>query len=498
MKKHKKSTHSSQNGAHTIPTTSSPPNSSKNPNHRLTRSTRWNPKPSPESDAADTSDLDLDSDSEEEYERKHQKARVEETRSLSRDRGYEFEANVASLHVNAEKERSRKVASARDVTTSGKGIGPATPLPDKALLVLILDKLQKKDKRRVFAKPVDPKELPDYLDIVENPMDFSTIRNKLDGGLYFSLEQLEADVYLICTNAMKYNAPSTMFFRQARSIQALAKVEFDKLIQGGDTPEEQPNSDTEPLPKPRRGRPPGSRTKKKSPESSPLDHVAPGFSSIATHATEGDDVSRLSHYNLRNGPSLLKHNYVDESSRVLNVGRIVESRSKSPGSLDFGQRAEKDSSQMASSSKSCRTQFEHKDSRRSAHSQPFLLPTNGNPSAHRTVGEEIQQLVPVELLSHHGYARSLARFAADLGLVARKIASEKIRSILSPGVEFGPGWVGRRVESSARQSIPSEPTSSNTNYTYDTSRVHRPSTSDLYNAFLSDKPSMPGRSGASD
>ncbi|KAL9262941.1 Bromodomain and PHD finger-containing protein [Drosera capensis] len=438
--KHKTSTLSSQNGAHTIPTTSPQPNPSKNPNHRLTRSTRRNPTPPTRPTMTSTPIPRSMRESAGKLEWKR--------RGLCRAIGVMNSRRMLLLRcigvtvapllildacvdfLMQEKKRSRKVASVRDVTTSVKGISPATPLPDK--------------------------ELPDYLEIVENPMDFSAIRNKLDGGLYFSLEQLEADVYLICTNAMRYNAPSTMFFRQARSIQALAQVEFDKLRQGGDTPEEQCNSNIEPLPKPRR----------------------------ATPATEGGDVSRLSHYNLRNGPSFLKHNNVDESSRVLNVGRIVESRSKSPGSLDHGQWAEKDSSQMVSSSKSCRTQFEHEGSRRSAHSQPVLLPTNGDLSAPRTVGEEIQQLVPVELLSHHGYARSLARFAADLGPVARKIASKKIRTILSPGVEFGPGWFGGRVESSACQSIPSEPTSSNTNYTYDISRLHRPSTSDLYNAFL--------------
>ena len=34
-------------------------------------------------------------------------------------------------------------------------------------------------------------QLPDYHDIIENPMDFGTLRNKLDGGLYSNLEQFE-------------------------------------------------------------------------------------------------------------------------------------------------------------------------------------------------------------------------------------------------------------------------------------------------------------------
>lgn len=39
------------------------------------------------------------------------------------------------------------------------------------------------------------------------------------------------------------------------------------------------------------------------------------------------------------------------------------------------------------------------------------------------------------------YARSLARFAANLGPVAWKVASKKIEYVLPLGTEYGPGWV---------------------------------------------------------
>lgn len=46
------------------------------------------------------------------------------------------------------------------------------------------------------------------------------------------------------------------------------------------------------------------------------------------------------------------------------------------------------------------------------------------------------------LHSEHGYARSLARFAANLGPVVWNIASKKIERALPSGEKFGPGWVG--------------------------------------------------------
>lgn len=65
------------------------------------------------------------------------------------------------------------------------------------------------------------------------------------------------------------------------------------------------------------------------------------------------------------------------------------------------------------------------------------------------------------LQSDHGYARSLARFAANLGPVAWKVASKMIERSLPSGVEFGPGWVGENDVLPKRQfQLPSLPPSS--------------------------------------
>ncbi|EYU27349.1 hypothetical protein MIMGU_mgv11b0209583mg, partial [Erythranthe guttata] len=90
----------------------------------------------------------------------------------------------------------------------------AAPLPDKNALELILDKLQKKDVYGVYAEPVDSKELPDYYDLIKYPMDFATVRRKLQNGSYETLEQFEHDVFLICSNAMQYNERHTVYHKQ--------------------------------------------------------------------------------------------------------------------------------------------------------------------------------------------------------------------------------------------------------------------------------------------
>ncbi|KAJ1291067.1 hypothetical protein BS78_02G291300 [Paspalum vaginatum] len=113
------------------------------------------------------------------------------------------------------------------------GTARTTPLPDRKALEMILEKLQKKDTYGVFAEPVDPEELPDYHDVIEHPMDFGTVRRKLAKNAYRSFEQFEDDVFLICSNAMQYNAPDTIYFRQAHSIQELARKKFQELRDEG-------------------------------------------------------------------------------------------------------------------------------------------------------------------------------------------------------------------------------------------------------------------------
>ncbi|RAL52001.1 hypothetical protein DM860_016499 [Cuscuta australis] len=107
--------------------------------------------------------------------------------------------------------------------------GVPTKLPEKRLLELIIDILQRRDAYEIFAEPVDPHEVEDYNEIIKEPMDFGTMRAKLHEGMYENLEQFEHDAFLIPENAMHFNPSGTIYFRQARCIQDLAKKVFHVL-----------------------------------------------------------------------------------------------------------------------------------------------------------------------------------------------------------------------------------------------------------------------------
>ncbi|NXM70666.1 BRPF3 protein, partial [Serilophus lunatus] len=86
--------------------------------------------------------------------------------------------------------------------------------PFNVLLRTTLDLLQEKDAAQIFTEPVNLNEA-NYLEFISNPMDFSTMRRKLESHLYRTLDEFEEDFNLIVTNCMRYNAKDTIFHRAA-------------------------------------------------------------------------------------------------------------------------------------------------------------------------------------------------------------------------------------------------------------------------------------------
>ncbi|XP_077326343.1 bromodomain-containing protein 1 isoform X4 [Lithobates pipiens] len=88
-----------------------------------------------------------------------------------------------------------------------------TPLT--VILRTVLEQLQEKDSAHIFSQPVNLSEVPDYLDHIKLPMDFSTMKKQLEDQRYSNLNEFEEDFNLIIENCMKYNAKDTIFYRAA-------------------------------------------------------------------------------------------------------------------------------------------------------------------------------------------------------------------------------------------------------------------------------------------
>ena len=67
----------------------------------------------------------------------------------------------------------------------------------------VLSGLMATKAARWFLQPVTPKEAPDYEEYVSSPMDYGTIKAKLEAGQYASPEDFAADVRLVTANAIR-------------------------------------------------------------------------------------------------------------------------------------------------------------------------------------------------------------------------------------------------------------------------------------------------------
>lgn len=86
------------------------------------------------------------------------------------------------------------------------------------LLEYLLKALEKKDPKQLFAWPVTDHIAPGYSSIISQPMDFSTMKQRIDNGVYASLTQFTDDFKLLCNNAMVYNQPQTIYYKAAKKL----------------------------------------------------------------------------------------------------------------------------------------------------------------------------------------------------------------------------------------------------------------------------------------
>ncbi|CAG8539622.1 13366_t:CDS:10 [Dentiscutata heterogama] len=86
----------------------------------------------------------------------------------------------------------------------------------------VLDTISSLDKNEIFAKPVSLEEVPDYLTHIKHPMDFGTIRKKIENHEYSlgsGMQGFKDDVELTLQNAMTYNTSNTIYYRVAKKIR---------------------------------------------------------------------------------------------------------------------------------------------------------------------------------------------------------------------------------------------------------------------------------------
>lgn len=85
--------------------------------------------------------------------------------------------------------------------------------PLEATMSKLLAAIAARDTADIFGEPVDVSEVPDYTDVVTQPMDLSTMRRKHESGFYYTLDDMQADFDLMIRNCLAYNNKDTVFYR---------------------------------------------------------------------------------------------------------------------------------------------------------------------------------------------------------------------------------------------------------------------------------------------
>ncbi|KAF5292645.1 hypothetical protein FQR65_LT11197 [Abscondita terminalis] len=104
-----------------------------------------------------------------------------------------------------------------------------TPL--QRALEHLLKKLEMRDPQQFFAWPVTDNIAPGYSAIITHPMDFCTMRQKVDDNQYKDLQDFMSDFKLMCTNAMQYNHSDTIYYKTSKKLlhAGIKLVQPDKI-----------------------------------------------------------------------------------------------------------------------------------------------------------------------------------------------------------------------------------------------------------------------------
>eukprot|EP00826_Nyctotherus_ovalis_P056944 TRINITY_DN7772_c0_g1_i1.p2 TRINITY_DN7772_c0_g1~~TRINITY_DN7772_c0_g1_i1.p2 ORF type:complete len:151 (+),score=50.43 TRINITY_DN7772_c0_g1_i1:72-524(+) len=97
--------------------------------------------------------------------------------------------------------------------------------------LILLQTIEIDPQSREFQQPVDYVKLglADYPDIIETPMDLSTVKKKLKGGKYFGIEEIMSDIQLIWDNCRAYNQPESGICKMADYMENFTKKTAERL-----------------------------------------------------------------------------------------------------------------------------------------------------------------------------------------------------------------------------------------------------------------------------
>lgn len=93
----------------------------------------------------------------------------------------------------------------------------------------IVGKLNNYKSAWPFQNPVDINEVPDYYDVIKEPIDLQTVTKRIENGYYTEHQKFEDDVLRIFSNWRQYNDKDSIYFMLADSCEQFIKPFLKKI-----------------------------------------------------------------------------------------------------------------------------------------------------------------------------------------------------------------------------------------------------------------------------
>ncbi|BFZ57534.1 histone acetyltransferase [Savitreella phatthalungensis] len=92
-----------------------------------------------------------------------------------------------------------------------------------SILQTLLSEMTNSPSAWPFVQPVNKDEVPDYYEVIKEPMDLTTMEFKLENDQYDTVEQFVYDAKLIFNNCRSYNNETTTYYKNAGRLEKVLR-----------------------------------------------------------------------------------------------------------------------------------------------------------------------------------------------------------------------------------------------------------------------------------